>query len=57
MPFMLGNLGVYKKSIDFTGKIISLTDEFPKGYYILTVQLNRASLSIATDIAEGLYFR
>lgn len=53
MPFMFENLEVYQKSVDLAEKVISLTDEFPKGYHFLTDQLNRASLSIATNIAEG----
>ena len=53
MPFMFQNLEVYQKSVDLAEKVINLTDEFPKGYYFLTDQLNRASLSIATNIAEG----
>jgi len=53
MPFMFENLEVYKKSVDFAEMIINLTDGFPKGYYFLTDQLNRASLSILTNIAEG----
>jgi four helix bundle protein len=53
MPFMFENLEVYQKSVDLAEKVINLTDEFPKGYRFLTDQLNRASLSIATNIAEG----
>jgi four helix bundle protein len=53
MPFMFENLEVYQKSVDLAEKIINLTDEFPKGYRFLTDQLNRASLSISTNIAEG----
>jgi len=53
MPFMFENLEVYQKSVDLAEEVINLTDEFPKGYYFLTDQLNRASLSIATNIAEG----
>jgi four helix bundle protein len=53
MPFMFENLEVYQKSVDLAEKVINLTEEFPKGYYFLTDQLNRASLSIATNIAEG----
>jgi four helix bundle protein len=53
MPFMFEKLKVYQKSVDFAEKIINLTESFPKGYYFLTDQLNRASLSIATNIAEG----
>jgi len=53
MPFMFENLEVYQKSVDLAERVINLTDEFPKGYYFLTDQLNRASLSISTNIAEG----
>jgi len=53
MAFMFENLDVYQKAVDFTDQIISLTESFPRGYYFLTDQLNRASLSIATNIAEG----
>jgi four helix bundle protein len=53
MPFMFQNLEVYQKSVDLAEQIINLTDEFPKGYYFLADQLNRAALSIATNLAEG----
>ena len=53
MPFMFEKLDVYQKSVDLAERIINLTEEFPKGYYFLTDQLNRASLSIAANIAEG----
>jgi four helix bundle protein len=53
MSFMFEKLEVYQKSVDLAERIINLTDGFPKGYYFLTDQLNRASLSIATNIAEG----
>lgn len=50
---MFENLDVYRKSIDFIDEVTNLTGGFPRGYYFLTDQLNRASLSIATNIAEG----
>jgi four helix bundle protein len=53
MPFMFENLDVYQKSVDLAEKVINLTDEFPKGHYFLIDQVNRASVSIATNIAEG----
>ena len=53
MAFMFENLDVYQKSIDLIDQITGLTRGFPRGYYFLTDQLNRASLSIATNIAEG----
>ena len=53
MSFMFENLNVYQKAVDFADKIMALTEHFPRGYYFLTDQLNRAAVSIATNIAEG----
>lgn len=53
MAFMFENLAVYRKSVDFADGIAQLTEGFPRGYYFLTDQLNRAALSIATNLAEG----
>jgi four helix bundle protein len=53
MPFMFENLEVYQKALDFTDDITTLTASFPRGFYFLADQLNRASLSIATNLAEG----
>lgn len=53
MPFMFENLDVYKKAIDIADELSTLTESFPRGSYYLSDQLNRASLSIATNIAEG----
>ena len=53
MSFMFENLAVYQKAVDFADKIMALTEHFPRGYYFLTDQLNRAAVSIATNIAEG----
>ena len=50
---MFENLEVYKKAIDFADRIFRLTERFPRGYYFLIDQLNRAALSIATNLAEG----
>ncbi len=53
MPFAFGKLHVYQKAVDFTDMICGLTERFPRGYGFLVDQLNRASLSIAANIAEG----
>ncbi len=53
MAFMFEKLEVYQKAVDLAEQIISLTEQFPKGFYFLTNQLNRASLSISLNIAEG----
>jgi four helix bundle protein len=53
MAFMFENLQVYQKAVDFADQIASLTESFPRGYCFLVDQLNRASLSIATNLAEG----
>lgn len=53
MPFMFENLEVYKKAIAIADEFSTLTESFPKGNYYLSDQLNRAALSIATNIAEG----
>jgi len=53
MAFMFENLEVYQKAIDLSEQIVTLTGSFSRGYYFLTDQLNRASLSIATNLAEG----
>ena len=53
MPFMFEKLEVYQKAVTFASDVASLTEAFPRGYYFLTDQLNRAALSIATNLAEG----
>ncbi|HEY8751083.1 MAG TPA: four helix bundle protein [Tepidisphaeraceae bacterium] len=53
MPFMFENLQVYQKAVDFADRIATHTEAFPRGYYFLVDQLNRAALSIATHLAEG----
>jgi four helix bundle protein len=53
MPFMFEKLEVYQKSVDFADEIASMTEGFPRGYGFLADQLNRAALSIATNLAEG----
>lgn len=53
MAFIFENLDVYKKAVNFADKISSLTEGFSRGNYYLRDQLNRAALSISTNIAEG----
>ncbi|MHC4445893.1 MAG: four helix bundle protein [Planctomycetota bacterium] len=53
MAFMFENLKVYQKTVDVADEISYITEKFPRGYYYLTDQLNRAALSIATNLAEG----
>lgn len=53
MAFMFENRDVYQKAVDFSDRIAELTEKFPRGYYFLVDQLNRAALSIATNLAEG----
>jgi len=53
MGFMFEDLQIYQKSIDFAARIGKITAEFPKGCYYLSDQLNRASVSISTNLAEG----
>jgi four helix bundle protein len=53
MAFIFENLDVYQKAVDFAEEVSELTKDFPKGNYYLANQLNRAALSISTNIAEG----
>jgi len=53
MAFIFEKLDVYRKSVDFAEEICELTKGFSKGNYYLSDQLNRASLSIPLNIAEG----
>ena len=51
--FQFENLFVYQKSVDFADDVCTATEQFSRGYGFLVDQLNRASLSIAANIAEG----
>lgn len=53
MAFIFEKLVVYQQSIDLAEKISKLTEEFPRGSYYLSDQINRAATSIALNIAEG----
>jgi four helix bundle protein len=51
--FAFEKLVVYQKSVDFADEICRKTEQFPRGFGFLVDQLNRAALSIATNLAEG----
>ena len=53
MAFMFEKLLVYQKAVDLADRVATLTEGFPRGYYFLVDQLNRAALSIAANLAEG----
>jgi hypothetical protein len=53
MPFTFEKLHVYQKAVSFADEACTLTRTFPRGYFFLADQLNRAALSIAANIAEG----
>ncbi|MGC9455180.1 MAG: four helix bundle protein [Phycisphaerae bacterium] len=53
MAFAFEKLQVYQKAIAFADAVCTLTKGFPRGYFFLADQLNRAALSIAANIAEG----
>ncbi len=53
MAFAFEKLIVYQKSVDFADQICSRSESFPRGYGFLADQINRASLSISANIAEG----
>ncbi len=53
MTFQFEKLLVYQKSLDFADQVCCVTEQFCRGYGFLVDQLNRASLSISANIAEG----
>jgi four helix bundle protein len=53
MSFAFEKLLVYQKSVDFADAICVRTEQFSRGYGFLVDQLNRASVSISANIAEG----
>lgn len=54
MPQDFQDLTVWQRSIDLTVSIYKLTQEFPKAEtYGLVSQMRRASVSVASNIAEG----
>jgi four helix bundle protein len=53
MAFAFEKLLVYQKAIDFSDRVCQTSQTFPRGFYFLIDQMNRAALSIAANIAEG----
>jgi len=53
MTFAFEKLMVYQKSVDFADRVCSITSDFSARYNFLADQLNRAALSISSNIAEG----
>ena len=54
MAFKFESLRVWQRSIDLSGEVYELTESFPKKeIYVLTSQIQRATDSIALNIAEG----
>ena len=51
--FIFEKLQVYQRALGFAEKASTLTTGFPRGCWYLADQLNRASLSISLNIAEG----
>lgn len=53
MAFRFKKFRVYQDAKEFHKETVSLTTKFPRSYYYLADQLNRSSLSIVLNIAEG----
>jgi four helix bundle protein len=53
MTFTFEKLVVYQKALDLADDVFTQTKSFNRGYGFIVSQLNRAVLSISTNIAEG----
>ena len=53
MAFMFERLEVYQKAVNLADEVAALTESFPGRYRFLVDQLNRAAVSVATNLAEG----
>jgi four helix bundle protein len=53
MAFMFEKLHAYQQAVNLADQASKVTEDLPRGYYYLADQLNRAALSVATNLAEG----
>jgi len=53
MAFAFENLHVYQRALDFADQAGVLTEQFPDRYGSLADLLDKAAISIATNLAEG----
>jgi len=53
MAFAFENLHVYQRALDFADQAAVLTEQFPDRYGSLADLLDKAAISIATNLAEG----
>ena len=53
MAFAFEKLLVCQKAVVFVDTVCTLTKGFPRGYFFLADQIDRADPSIAANIAEG----
>jgi four helix bundle protein len=54
MAFRFENLQIWQLAIEYGEKIHGLTKKFPRSeLFVLTSDLNRAGISVASNIAEG----
>ncbi len=53
MGFIFEDLEVYQRAVDLAEAVLETMDRAPRGSGALKDQLNRAALSIPTNLAEG----
>jgi four helix bundle protein len=53
VTFLFEKLDVYQRALSFADQASALTVRFPRQFWYLADQFNRASLSIALNVAEG----
>jgi four helix bundle protein len=54
MPFRFENLEIWKMAIEYGEKIHKISRKFPRSeQFVLTTDLNRAAVSVSSNIAEG----